>query len=369
MLQRASAAITASRHARLERPRGLTRAAILAALAAILVGVFLLALLLGSVTIPLHEVLMVLTGGEASRDAWSNIILKVRLPKAVTAALAGAALSAAGLLMQTLFRNPLADPFALGISSGASLGVALIVLSAGSTSGALLAGFGLVGDIAITAAASAGAALVMLLALGAARRVSGSVTLLLLGLMFGYISSALVTLLMHTALPERIQAYTNWTFGSFAGVSLGQMPTFAVCIGIGLLLAAATVKALNALLLGENYARSLGVNMRQARTLIVLASAILAGTVTAFCGPVGFIGIAVPHICRGVLRTADHRVLLPAALICGALAALIAALIAEMPGSRTVLPLNAITALIGAPVVIWIVLNGRTQRASFGESG
>lgn len=369
MLQRASTAITAFRHAKVERPRVIARAAILAALGVLLVGVFLLALLLGSVTIPLNEVLTVLTGGEASRDAWTNIILKVRLPKAVTAALAGAALSAAGLLMQTLFRNPLADPFALGISSGASLGVALIVLSAGSAGGALLAGFGLVGDIAVTAAASAGAALVMMLALAAARRVSGSVTLLLLGLMFGYISSALVTLLMHTALPERIQAYTNWTFGSFAGVSWGQMPVFAVCVGIGLLLAATTVKALNALLLGENYARSLGMNMRRTRTLIVLASALLAGTVTAFCGPVGFLGIAVPHICRGILRTADHRVLLPAALLCGALAALIASLIAELPGSRTVLPLNAITALIGAPVVIWIVLNGRTQRASFGEAG
>jgi len=220
----------------------------------------------------------------------------------------------------------------------------------------------------VTAAASIGAGLVMLLALAAARRVSGSVTLLILGLMFGYISGALVTLLMHSAIPERIQAYTNWTFGSFGGVTWGQMPIFAAAVVTGLIAALALGKSLNALLTGEAVARSLGLNVRRARVGIVIAAALLAGSVTAFCGPIGFIGIAVPHVCRGILRTSDHRTLIPAALLMGAAAALIAALIAEMPGTRTVLPLNAITALAGAPVVIWIVMRGRAARAAFGDA-
>jgi iron complex transport system permease protein len=330
-----------------------------------LCAAFLLALALGSVSIPLSEIVIVLTGGESSRESWTNIVLKVRLPKALTAALAGAALSAAGLLMQTLFRNPLADPFTLGISSGASLGVALMVLSVGSVGGALLMGFGLVGDSAVVFAASVGAGVVLLLALSAARRVQGTVTLLILGLMFGYISGGLVTLLMHTAVPERIQAYTNWTFGSFGGVTWGQMPVFAASVLVGLALALALAKPLNALLLGDTYARSLGVNLRRARAWIVVSAALLAGGVTAFCGPVGFIGIAVPHICRGIFRTADHRVLLPASLVVGATAALLAALVAEMPGTRVVLPLNAITALVGAPIVIAVVLRQRAARAAF----
>lgn len=333
--------------------------AALALLVGLLLVVFLVALAVGSVSIPLDEIVTVLLGGEASREAWTNIILKFRLPKALTALLAGAALSVGGLLMQTLFRNPLADPFVLGIHSGASLGVALVVLAAGTVGGVLIAGIGLVGDLSIVVAASLGAALVMLIVLAVARQVRSSVTLLIVGLMFGYLSSAIVSLLLYTSLPERIQTFVSWSFGSFGGVTWGQMPVFAPVVLVGLALSLVLSKTLNALLLGEGYARSMGVDVRRARALIVLCTALLAGAVTAFCGPISFIGIAVPHVCRGLFRTADHRTLLPAAMLVGATSALLASMAADMPGSNLVLPLNAITALVGAPIVMWMILRQR----------
>jgi iron complex transport system permease protein len=340
-------------------PRLGLRPAALMLLVALLIAVFLLALAVGSVEIPLDEIVTVLLGGQASREAWTNIILKFRLPKALTAVLAGAALSVGGLLMQTLFRNPLADPFVLGIHSGASLGVALVVLAAGTVGGTLIAGIGLIGDLSIVSAASLGAAAVMLIVLGVARRVQSSVTLLMIGLMFGYMSSAIVSLLLYTSLPERIQTFVSWSFGSFGGVTWSQMPVFAPVVMVGLALALLLSKTLNAFLLGEAYARSMGVNVRRGRTLIVVCTALLAGAVTAFCGPISFIGIAVPHVCRALFRTADHRLLLPAAMLIGALAALLAALAAELPGSNLILPLNAITALVGAPFVLWIIFRQR----------
>ncbi len=338
---------------------------LLIVLALLLVGVFLLSLALGSVQIPLGDIVNVLLGGSASRDAWTSIILKFRLPKALTAMLAGAALGVGGLQMQTLFRNPLADPFVLGISSGASLGVALVVLTVGTTGMILLAGVTLLGDLSLVVAASLGSALMLGLVLVAARRVQSSVTLLILGLMFGYGVSALVSLLLYYSIAERIQAYVNWTFGSFGGVTWSQMEVFAPTILIGLVLAGVMSKSLNALLLGETYARSMGMNVRRARLWIIVSTALLAGAVTAFCGPIGFVGIAVPHICRSLLNTSDHRVLIPATILTGGIVAVLADLIAQVPGSQTVLPLNAITALIGAPVVIWIVLRGRGLKASF----
>lgn len=328
-------------------------------LAAGLVGMFLISLAAGSVSIPLDEIVRVLLGGEASREAWTNIILKFRLPKAITAALAGAALSAAGLQMQTLFRNPLADPFVLGISSGASLGAALVVLIAGAPGVALLAGLGLMGDLGIAGAASLGALLVLILVMIAARRVGNVVTLLILGLMVGYMVSAFVSLLLFFAIPERIQAYINWTFGTFGGVTWNQLPILVPVIGVGLVIAYALNKPLNALLLGENYARSMGVNVLVVRRWVVVSTALLAGVVTAFCGPIGFLGIAVPHLCRVLLGTADHRVLIPAGALLGGIVALGADLIAQVPGSQIVLPLNAVTALFGAPVVVWLILRSR----------
>ena len=319
-------------------------------------ALLLLSLSLGSASIPFDQILSALFTGETDQPAWTNIVLKFRLPKTATAMLAGMALGVSGLLMQTYFRNPLAEPFVLGVSAGASLGVALVVLTAGAAGGALLAGLGLAGDLLLTAAAGLGAALTMGLVLLVALRVRNSVTLLILGLMFGYLVAALVSLLLYFALPERIQAYINWTFGSFSGVTIEQLPILAIIVLAGLLLSAALVKPLNALLLGDEYALSLGANLKWTRIGIVVATALLVSAVTAFCGPIAFIGIAVPHLCRGLLASADHRLMLPGACLAGACVALCASLIAELPGNNLVLPLNVVTALLGAPVVMLVVL-------------
>lgn len=332
-----------------------------------LLVVFLLALAVGSVEIPLDQIITVLLGGEAERTAWTNIVLKFRLPKALTAVFAGMALGVSGLMMQTFFRNPLAGPFVLGISSGASLGVALVVLSTGTIGGTLLAGIGLSGDLMLAVAAGLGAGLTMVIVLGVSMRIQSSMTLLILGLMFGYLVSAMVSLLLYFSVPERIQAYINWTFGSFSGVTWEQLPILAGIVGIGLLVSLALTKSLNVLLLGENYARSLGLNILWTRIGIVSATALLAGVVTAFCGPIGFIGIAVPHLCRSLFNTSDHRILVPGTILMGAIVALVASLIAEVPGNNLVLPLNAVTALMGAPVVIIVILRQRNIGRSFAS--
>jgi iron complex transport system permease protein len=335
-------------------------------MAGVWAGAFLLSLVFGSVRIPPDQVLTILVGGEPLRATWVTIINDFRLPKALTATLAGAALGVSGLQMQTLFRNPLADPFVLGVSSGASLGVALVVLSVGAANTALLAVAGLLGNLSLVVAACLGAGAVLMLVLALAQRVQSSVTLLILGLMIGYLTSAIVSLLLYFSIAERIQAYIAWSFGSFGGVTWSQMRVLAPVVLGGLLLAFILTKALNALLLGEAYARSMGLNIRRARMAIVADSAILAGAVTAFCGPIAFLGIAVPHLCRALLRSADHRVLVPACALLGATVALLADLVAQAPGASVVLPLNAITALIGAPVVVWIILRRGVGRGAFG---
>ncbi len=326
---------------------------------------FIASLAIGSVNIPPDQVAAALLGREVERPVWAQIVLNLRLPKATTAALAGAALSVSGLMLQTFFRNPLADPFILGISSGASLGVALVVLTAGVAGNTLVAGIGLTGDFALAAAAAAGSAIALLLILAIARRMYSNTVLLIVGLMFGYFATAIVTILLYFAVPERIQAYLNWTFGSFGSVTWGQLRVIAPAVAIGLLLALLLAKSLNALLLGEVYARSMGVNLRRARTGIMISTAVLAGTITAFCGPIAFLGVAVPHLCRSLFRTSDHRLLIPGAVVVGAILSLLTALIAEVPGSSAVLPLNAVTALIGAPVVVWIILSRSQVQKSF----
>lgn len=343
-------------------PLGIRRG-VLAGLAAFALAAFLLSLAVGSVRIPLGEVLRVLLGGQASKETWQTIVLVFRLPKAITALLAGAALSVAGLQMQTLFRNPLADPFVLGISSGASLGVALVVLTGATASVSVFGRTAYLGDFGLVTAASLGAAAVFAVVLAIARRVQSVVTLLVLGLMIGYLTGAIVSLLIYFAVPEQVNAYIIWTFGSFGGVTWQQMRALAPTLLLGLTVALLTAKPLNALLLGENYAASLGVNVRAARWLVTASASLLAGAVTAFCGPIGFIGIAVPHLCRALFGSSDHRVLLPAALLLGGGLALVFDLIAQMPGARTVLPLNVVTSAVGAPVVLWIVL----RRQSFGR--
>ncbi len=342
-----------------------TRRGMLLVLAGLLLFVFVLSLIAGSVSIPLGDVLKILTGGQPARATWATIVIDFRLPKALTALLAGAALGVSGLQMQTLFRNPLADPFVLGVSSGASLGVALVVLGAGTTGSLLLAGLGLTGDLGLTVAAFVGAAITLFLVVSVASRVQSVMTLLILGLMFGYATSAVVTLLLYFSLTERIKAYMSWTFGSFGGVTWGQMPIFIPVILVGIVSAFMLSKPLNALLLGEGYARSMGMNVRRGRLAIITSTALLAGTVTAFCGPIGFLGLAVPHLCRAMLGTSDHKLLIPATAILGGTMALTADLIAQLPGNQIVLPLNAVTALIGAPVVIWIILRRRNLRQTF----
>jgi iron complex transport system permease protein len=330
-----------------------------------LIGVLLLSLALGSARIPLDQVITVLIGGEPARESWENIILKFRLPKAITAMLAGAALSVSGLMMQTLFRNPLASSDVLGINSGASLGVALVVLSVGTVGGSLLAGVGFAGDLMLVAAAIVGAGVTLLLILFIARQVENSLMLLILGLMIGSLTFALVSLLIYFSVPERIQAYINWGFGTFAGVTWEQMPILAVAVLCGLGLSLILSKTLNALLLGEAYAASLGLNTRRARLAIISATALLTGSATAFCGPIGFIGIAVPHLSRTLLHTSDHRILVPGTILMGAIVAMLGALVAEVPGSAIVFPLNAVMALCGAPVVIGIILRQRNLQKAF----
>ncbi len=332
-----------------------------------LVAIFFLTLAVGSVNIPLDQIITILLGGEADKTSWTNIILKFRLPKALTALLAGSALGVSGLMMQTFFRNPLASPFILGISSGASLGVALVVLSVGTVGGTMLAGLGLTGDFALAMAATLGAGITMMFVLWMARYVHSPMTLLILGLMLGQLTYAIVSLLLYFSIAERIQAYINWTFGSFSGVTWSQLIIFAPIILIGLTIALLLSKSLNSLLLGENYARSMGLNVQRARIGIIVSTSILAGAVTAFCGPIGFIGIAVPHICRSIFNTSNHRTLVPATILMGGIVAILAGFIAEVPGSSLVLPLNAITALIGAPIVIGVILRQRNMQKAFAS--
>jgi len=329
-------------------------------LAGILAVAFVLELSLGSVLMPVKTVAAILLGNEDVPEGLRQIVLLFRLPRALTAMLAGAALSVSGLKMQTLFRNPLADPFVLGISAGASLGVALVVMAVGGLGGILLfEKGGVTGSVSLILAATLGAVIVLIVILGIAGKVESNLTLLIIGLMFGYISSSLVHILMQFTREHQMQSYIVWTFGSFGSVTWRQMTVFAPVLVAGLALAWILAKPLNAFLLGEGYARSMGVNVRSARFWIVLGSSLLAGTVTAYCGPIGFLGIAVPHLSRLLLRTSDHRVLVPAVILVGATLALVADLISQVPGTKIVLPLNAVTALIGAPVVIGMILRRR----------
>ncbi len=325
---------------------------------------FLLDLGLGSVKIPLQEVITILLGGEPSKASWTNIILKFRLPKAISATLAGAALGVSGLQMQTLFRNPLAGPFVLGISSGASLGVALVVLTANVTGMGALLTLGIIGDFGLVVAASVGAALVLGLVLVVSRRVQDTMTLLILGLLFGYATSAVVSILLNFSESQQIQTYLQWTFGSFAGVTWQQMLVLAPVVVLGLFVAVMLSKPLNALLLGESYARSLGLGVQQARFWLITSASILAGAITAFCGPIAFLGVAVPHLCRSLFNTCDHRVLVPGVIFMGAILALVADLLTQLAVRQIVLPLNSVTALIGTPVVTWVILR-RNSRTSF----
>lgn len=315
---------------------------------------FAVAISVGSVAVPLSDTVRVLLGLGPQDPRWTVVIETVRLPRAATAALAGAALGVAGLQMQTLFRNPLADPFSLGVSSGASLGVSLTMVGTGGFAAGLAAG----GRLGVVAAAAAGAAVVLSGILMLARVVRTPVTLLVIGVMVGSAVTALVSLLLTWTDPQRVQQFISWGLGSFSGTTNADLVVFGGVTAAGLLVAALSVKPLNALLLGENYARTMGLDVRRARIITLLSASLLAGGVTAFCGPIGFLGIAVPHVARRLLGTSDHRVLLPATLLAGALTALLCAVASQTPGG--VLPINVITSLAGAPVVIVILLRARS---------
>jgi iron complex transport system permease protein len=322
--------------------------------------------MLGSVRVPAGQVARILLGLDPSKASWKTIVLIFRLPRALTACLAGAALAVSGLQMQTLFRNPLAGPSILGIGSGASLGVALVVLTVTTTDASrYLDGMGLSGELATIFAAGIGSASVMLLVLAASRRVKSAVTLLILGLLFGYATNAIVSILMHFSIAERIQVYVNWTFGSFGGTTWRQLTFFVPVVLLVIAVTQLSRKQLNGLLLGENYAHSMGLRVKGARVLVITTTSLLTGVVTAFCGPIGFLGVAVPHLSRSVFNTSDHKTLLPSCALLGALVAMIADLCSQLPGSQHVLPLNAVTALIGAPVVGWIILRRRALRETF----
>ena len=320
---------------------------------------FFLNLVLGSVSIPLRAVWNILWGTGNESVIWQNIIWKSRVPQALTALVAGAGLSVSGLQMQTVFRNPLAGPSVLGISSGASMGVAFVVLLSGSLGGVALSKLGFMGEIALTIAAIAGSLSIMALIVFVSQKVRGNVTLLITGVMIGYIANAVIGVLKFFSVEEDIRAYVIWGLGSFARVSGDQMTLF-ICIMVVLLpLSFLLVKTLNLLLLGDAYARNLGLNIKRARLLVITCSGVLVAIVTAYCGPIIFLGLAVPHLCRGMFRTSDHRILMPASLLAGASLALVCNLIARMPGFEGALPVNSVTALVGAPVVMSVLFNKR----------
>ena len=320
---------------------------------------FFLNLVLGSVSIPLRAVWNILWGTGNESVIRQNIIWKSRVPQALTALAAGAGLSVSGLQMQTVFRNPLAGPSVLGISSGASMGVAFVVLLSGSLGGVALSKLGFMGEIALTIAAIAGSLSIMALIVLVSQKVRGNVTLLIIGVMIGYIANAVIGVLKFFSVEEDIRAYGIWGLGSFARVSGDQMTLF-ICIMVVLLpLSFLLVKTLNLLLLGDAYARNLGLNIKRARLLVITCSGVLVAIVTAYCGPIIFLGLAVPHLCRGMFRTSDHRILMPASLLAGASLALVCNLIARMPGFEGALPVNSVTALVGAPVVMSVLFNKR----------
>ena len=287
-------------------------------------------LLLGSVSIPLDEVVNICIGNESDNRIWTNIVLKSRMPQAITALTAGAGLAVSGLLMQTVFRNPLADPSVLGVSSGASMGVAFVVLLSGALA-------------------------VMALIAFVSQKVRGNVTLLIMGVMIGYIANAIIGVLKFFSVEEDIKAYVIWGLGSFSRVSGNQIMPFVCTMAVLLPLSFLLVKTLNLLLLGDSYARNLGLNLKRARLLVISCSGALVAIVTAYCGPIAFLGLAVPHLCKGLFRTSDHKVLMPASLLVGAAMALTCNIIARMPGFEGALPVNSVTALIGAPVVMSVI--------------
>lgn len=313
-------------------------------------------LMLGSVSIPVQEAVRIICGTGSENQVWTNIILDTRLPQALTAMACGAALSVAGLQMQTLFHNPLAGPSVLGVSSAASLGVAFVVLLNGTIGSGIISQFGLMGNTAIIFAAIVGALAVMALIVYLSQKFEGYVTLLIVGVLIGYIATAIIGVLKYFSSEEDVRAYVIWGLGSFSKVTGGQIGVYLTLIALLLPTSLLLAKPLNQLLIGEQYAINLGLDIKKARLATIATAGCLVAIVTAYCGPIMFLGLAVPHICRGLLNTADHKVLLPATMLCGASIALLCNIIARLPGFEGALPINSVTALIGAPVALKVIL-------------
>ncbi|CAN1565755.1 FepD ABC-type Fe3+-siderophore transport system, permease component [Flavobacteriaceae bacterium] len=323
-----------------------------------LIFLFFVNISLGSITIPFKEIYTSLTGGQSSKSTWEYIIISYRLPKAITAVLVGMGLSISGLLMQTLFRNPLAGPYVLGLSSGASLGVAFVILGASLLppflSVILLSPYGIV------LASTLGSTTVLLLVLLVSQRLRDTMAILIVGLMFGSFTSAIVGVLTYFSSAEQLQKFTFWSMGNLGNLSWSSIIILSVCVLLGLFLSLLSIKPLNALLLGENYAKSMGLNFNKARLIIILATSILAGSITAYAGPIAFIGLAVPHIAKLVFQTSNHSVLFWSTLLFGAAIMLVCDVVSQMPGMEVTLPINAITSILGAPVVIWLLVRKRS---------
>ena len=339
---------------------GKRRILIALGLMGLLGGLVFMRMSLGTVNLSLEEIFRVLTSNPEATQKARNIVLELRLPRLLTALLSGAALGLSGLAMQTLFRNLLADPYVLGISSGSTLGVAMFIMIANLPfAAAILSAAPWLFSSSMIVAASFGAGLVFVVILLVSSSVRSTLTLLIIGMLIGYLVGALVSVLMRFSSQEDLQRFVNWTFGSFKGVTRRNMTGYAIAIITGLLIILSACKSLNAFLLGENYARSMGTNVTLTRLQVICGSSLLAGTVSAYCGPIAFLGIAIPHLCRGLFRTSDHRILMPAVIVLGASMACIADILTTCPGLSTPLPLNAVSALIGAPVIISIILGRR----------
>lgn len=323
----------------------------------ILLAAFLVNLSMGSVSIPLTEIISVFVGNGSTKATWEYILIDYRFPKAFTAMLAGGGLAISGLLMQTLFRNPLAGPFVLGLSSGASLGVAILILGASAFGGFF--GTMLLSQWSLVIASALGSFLVLLAVLAVTFRIKDTMAILIIGLMFGSVTTAVVSVLSYFSNAEQLQQYIFWSFGSLGNQSWQGVTILSICFLAGLILSIISSKSLNTLLLGENYAKSMGIHIKKTTFIIILATSILAGGITAFVGPIAFVGLAVPHLVRQFYKTSNHLILLPAVLLCGSLLMLICDTIAQLPFSEFTLPINAITSLIGAPVVIWLLVRKR----------
>ncbi|WP_462247875.1 iron chelate uptake ABC transporter family permease subunit [Ekhidna sp.] len=330
----------------------------------LIIGLFLLDLSLGSVKISIEELLNIISGNSAKKS-WEYIFFNFRLPKAITAILTGAGISVAGLQMQTLFKNPLAGPSVLGISHGASLGVAVFVLSSTTLFGITANFQETLGSWGLILFAITGSFLVLLSVLFASARISDGVTVLIVGLMFGFITGAVVSILQYFSDPELIQNFLVWTFGSLSGVAWSQLQVMGPVIALMLLTSLLYSKQMNALLLGENYATGVGVNVSRTRIKLILTTSILAGTITAFTGPIAFIGVAVPHLARLLFHTSNHKVLIPATMMCGIVIMLVCDIISQVPGNHTTLPLNSVTALFGAPVILAIIIKNKKMKGAF----